>query len=47
MCIVNNGRRLGYKNSNEMLLHYKEFYKVNDYAIELAQNEIGIIKSAS
>ena len=47
MCIVNYGRRLGYKNSNEMLLHYKEFYKMNDYAEELAQNEIGIIKTTS
>lgn len=46
MCIVNYGRRLGYKNSNEMLLHYKEFYKINDYAEALAENEIGIIKSA-
>ncbi|OOP57773.1 MAG: hypothetical protein AYP45_01500 [Candidatus Brocadia carolinensis] len=45
MCIVNYGRRLGYKNSNEMLLHYKEFYKINDDAEELAQNEIGILKS--
>lgn len=45
MCIVNYGRRLGYKNSNEMLLHYKEFYKINDNAEELAQNEIGILKS--
>lgn len=44
MCIVNYGRRLGYKNSNEMLLHYKEFYKINDHAEELAQDEIGIIK---
>ncbi|NUN21905.1 MAG: 2-oxoglutarate ferredoxin oxidoreductase subunit beta [Candidatus Jettenia caeni] len=45
MCIVNYGRRLGYKNSNEMLMHYKELYKINDYTEELAQDEIGIIKS--
>lgn len=43
MCIVNYGRRLGYKNSNEMLLHYKEYYKIKDYAVELAQDEIGIV----
>ncbi|HHT9127380.1 MAG TPA: thiamine pyrophosphate-dependent enzyme [Candidatus Wujingus californicus] len=47
MCIVNYGRRLGYKNSNEMLLHYKDFYKVNDNTVELAQNEIGILKYTS
>jgi 2-oxoglutarate ferredoxin oxidoreductase subunit beta len=28
-----------------MLMHYKEFYKINDYAEELAQNEIGVLKS--
>jgi 2-oxoglutarate ferredoxin oxidoreductase subunit beta len=44
MCIVNYGRRLGYKNSNEMLLHYKEGYKIKDYAEELAPDEIGIVK---
>lgn len=46
MCIVNYGRRLGYKNSNEMLLHYKDAYKINDNAVELAPNELGIIKNA-
>ncbi len=47
MCIVNYGRRLGYKDSHEMLMNYKEFYKVNDYAEELATNEIGILKNNS
>lgn len=44
MCIVNYGRRLGYKNSSAMLNHYKEFYKINDNAEELASNEIGILQ---
>ncbi|MEK6729273.1 MAG: thiamine pyrophosphate-dependent enzyme [Planctomycetota bacterium] len=44
MCIVNYGRRVGYKNSHEMLMHYKEFYKVNDGVEELSQNEIGILR---
>lgn len=43
MCIANYGRRLGYKNSNEMLMNYKEFYRINDYAQELANDEIGIL----
>jgi len=47
MCIANYGRRLGYKNSYEMLMHYKEWYKVNDHAEELAPNEIGIIKNTN
>ncbi|MCF6159156.1 MAG: 2-oxoacid:ferredoxin oxidoreductase subunit beta [wastewater metagenome] len=44
MCIVNYGRRLGYKNSNEMLLNFKDVYKMNDNAEELAPDEIGIIR---
>ncbi|MBM4053353.1 MAG: 2-oxoacid:ferredoxin oxidoreductase subunit beta [Planctomycetes bacterium] len=45
MCIVNYGRRLGYKNSNAMLNHYKETYKINDNTAELAPNEIGMLKT--
>lgn len=41
-CIVNNGRRLGFNNAHEMLMSYKENYKINDNTPQLNDNEIGI-----
>ena len=43
-CITNNGRRLGFKNASEMLLQFKENYKINDRPDVLRPEEIGIIK---
>ncbi len=42
-CITNNGRRLGFKNSAEMLNHFKEVYKINDRPASLRRDEIGVI----
>ena len=45
-CIENNGRRLGYKNSFEMLEHTKKSFKVNmDPKGLLEDGELGVIKS--
>jgi 2-oxoglutarate ferredoxin oxidoreductase subunit beta len=41
-CIVNNGRRLGFKNAHEMLMSFKDNYKINNDAALLNDNEIGI-----
>ena len=43
-CITNDGRRRGFKNSYEMLMSYKDNYKINNKASVLEHNEIGIIK---
>ena len=43
-CITNNGRRLGFKNASEMLLQFKENYKINDKPDILQPEEIGITK---
>jgi len=44
-CIENNGRRLGYKNSYEMLFDIKKNYKLNRQPEDrLKDNELGIIK---
>lgn len=41
-CIVNNGRRLGFKDGYEMLMYYKNTYKINDNVDSLKENEIGV-----
>jgi 2-oxoglutarate/2-oxoacid ferredoxin oxidoreductase subunit beta len=46
-CIVNNGRRLGFNNAYEMLMDYKDNYKINDNAHLLNDNEIGITADSS
>ncbi len=44
-CIENFGRRLGFKNSHEMLFKIKEDFKVNtNPAGLLAANELGVVK---
>ena len=43
-CIVNNGRRIGFKDGYEMLIDYKKRYSVRDNVGLLAENEIGITK---
>jgi 2-oxoglutarate/2-oxoacid ferredoxin oxidoreductase subunit beta len=43
-CITNDGRRRGFKNGYEMLMDYKNNYKINDNSSELKHGEIGIIK---
>ncbi|MEE9584944.1 MAG: thiamine pyrophosphate-dependent enzyme [Candidatus Brocadiales bacterium] len=43
-CIVNNGRRIGFKDGYEMLIYYKNEYKVNDNVDLLKENEIGITR---
>lgn len=43
-CITNDGRRRGFKNAYEMLMSYKENYKINKSADTLEHNEIGIIR---
>ncbi len=43
-CIVNNGRRIGFKDAFEMLMYYKNSYKINDNAELLKDNEIGITR---
>ena len=43
-CITNDGRRRGFKNSYEMMMSYKETYKINNNTNKLEHNEIGIIK---
>ena len=42
-CITNDGRRRGFKNAYEMLMNYKDSYKINDKSNELKHDEIGII----
>jgi 2-oxoglutarate ferredoxin oxidoreductase subunit beta len=45
-CIENFGRRLGFKNSHEMLFKIKKDYKVNHSpAGLLADNELGVVKN--
>lgn len=46
-CIVNNGRRIGFKDAYEMLMSYKNNYKINDNVDTLKENEIGITRCAS
>lgn len=46
-CIVNNGRRVGFKDAYEMLMDYKTRYLINDYADSLGRHEIGITRCAS
>ncbi|MFQ6077477.1 MAG: thiamine pyrophosphate-dependent enzyme, partial [Candidatus Bathyarchaeia archaeon] len=43
-CIVNNGRRLGFKNGYEMLRHLKESYKIKGDAEWLRPGEIGVTR---
>lgn len=43
-CIVNNGRRIGFKDGYDMLMYYKKTYKINDQARLLKETEIGITK---
>lgn len=43
-CITNDGRRRGFKNGYEMLMDYKNTYKINDNSNELKHDEIGIVK---
>jgi 2-oxoglutarate/2-oxoacid ferredoxin oxidoreductase subunit beta len=43
-CITNDGRRRGFKNAYEMLMSYKDNYKINNNSEELKHNEIGIIR---
>ncbi|HDY66739.1 MAG TPA: 2-oxoacid:ferredoxin oxidoreductase subunit beta [Candidatus Scalindua sp.] len=42
-CITNDGRRRGFKNGYEMLMYYKDNYKINNNSNELKHNEIGIV----
>ncbi len=45
-CIENFGRRLGFKNSHEMLFKLKQDYKVNHSPADLlADNELGVVKN--
>lgn len=41
-CITNDGRRRGFKNAYEMLMSYKDNYKINNNSSRLKNNEIGI-----
>ena len=43
-CISNYGRRIGFKTSYDMLMDFKERYKIVNDVKELKDNEIGIIK---
>ncbi len=44
-CIENYGRRLGFRNSHEMLFKIKEDFKINSNpAGPLAANELGVVK---
>ncbi|MHC4196741.1 MAG: thiamine pyrophosphate-dependent enzyme [Planctomycetota bacterium] len=43
-CIVNNGRRIGFKDGYSMLMDYKKRYLINDYADFLGDYEIGITR---
>jgi len=43
-CIENNGRRLGFKNAYEMLISYRNNFKINPEAKVLDEFELGIIK---
>ena len=43
-CIVNNGRRIGFKDGYEMLMYYKNTYRIKDNTRFLEENEIGITK---
>jgi len=43
-CITNDGRRRGFKNSYEMMMSYKENYKINNNTNKLEDNEIGMIR---
>ncbi|MEE9558307.1 MAG: thiamine pyrophosphate-dependent enzyme [Candidatus Brocadiales bacterium] len=43
-CIVNNGRRIGFKDGYSMLMDYKKRYLINDYADFLGDHEIGITR---
>ena len=43
-CVENYGRRIGFKNAYEMLISFKEKYKIVKDVKELKPTEIGIIK---
>ncbi|MBL7100808.1 MAG: 2-oxoacid:ferredoxin oxidoreductase subunit beta [Nanoarchaeota archaeon] len=43
-CVENYGRRIGFKNSYEMLMSFKENYKPVKDVKELKDNELGIIE---
>lgn len=43
-CITNNGCRLGFKNASEMLMQFKDLYKISDRPNMLNSDEIGITK---
>lgn len=46
-CISNNGRRLGFKNGYEMLIHYKDQYKIAaKNGDPLEERELGIVNGA-
>ncbi len=43
-CIVNNGRRIGFKDGYAMLMDYKERYTIKDNVDHLEDNELGITR---
>jgi 2-oxoglutarate ferredoxin oxidoreductase subunit beta len=43
-CTSNYGRRLGYKNAGEMLMTYKEQFKIVEDVKDLEPDELGILK---
>lgn len=44
-CIENCGKKLGFKNAYEMMMHLKKSYAINEDAKELKENELGIVKN--
>ena len=43
-CITNDGRRRGFKNAYEMMINFKDSYKINNKSDRLDYNDIGISK---
>lgn len=43
-CIVNNGRRLGFENSYEMLISYRKNFRIKPDFQEFNENELGMIR---
>jgi len=43
-CVENYGRRLGFKNAYDMLMSFKQNYKIVEESKELADNELGIVR---
>lgn len=43
-CTSNYGRRLGFKTSYDMMMSYKENYKITSDKDTLAENELGILR---